>query len=258
MVRLVTKSRLLLFAILLVADGATQAEDFRIENRVFVEGKKEAESQSSTFFQGGTVYDFMSEPAEVTIFDKPSGRFVLLNMTRQEQTELSLTEVAAFAEKLKQLASKQTDPLSKFFADPKFEERFDAASGDLVLSSPLVTYRITTKAAERPVVSKQYREFSDWYARLNAMLNTGARPPQARLMVNDALARQDVLAREVTLTITALKNNTPQKTVVRSEHDWAYELTRSDLDRIENAQKARANFRSLQYVQYAKNRNSRR
>ena len=174
-------------------------------------------------------------PSEVTIFDKDTGRFILLNMANQEQTELSIAEVNAFSEKLKQLSNKQKDPLSKFFADPKFEERFQATNGELTLSSPWVTYRLVTAAAKNPAVSAQYRDFSDGYARLNALLNPGSRPPSARLQVNEALARHQVIAREVNLTMTSVKNNVSQKTVLRSEHDFTQNLTASDVERIQNA-----------------------
>ena len=138
--------------------------DFRIENRVFVEGEKEPQSRSLTLFQAGIVYDFMSEPSEVTIFDKAAGRFILLNMAKREQTEVTSAEIDAFIEKLKRLANKQKDPLNKFFADPKFEERFGAAGGELSLTSPWVTYRVVTEAAKDSTVSADYRDFSDGYA----------------------------------------------------------------------------------------------
>jgi hypothetical protein len=254
MYRYITKSGLLLAAMLVCGIQENRADDFRIENRVFVEGKKEPESRSLTLFHGEMVYDFMSEPSEVTIFDKVIGRFILLNMAHQMQTELSIAEVNAFAEKLKQLANKQKDPLSRFFADPKFEERFDATNGELSLTSPWVTYRVVTEVPKNPAVSTQYRKFSDWYTRLNAMLNPGSRPPLARLKVNEALARHQVVAREVTFTMTSVKNDVPQKTVLRSEHDFSPNLTTSDLDQIQHAREARGKFKLVHYNQYGKNR----
>ena len=256
MPRFIIKCGLLVAILFLCGANDNWALDFRIENRVFVEGEKEPQSRSLTLFQDGMVYDFMSDPSEVTIFDKAAGRFVLLNMAKQEQTELTIAEIDAFIEKLKRLADKQKDPLSKFFADPKFEERFDAASGELSLTSPWVTYRIITEAAKDPAISAQYRDFSDGYSRLNAMLNPGSRPPQARLQVNEALARHEVIAREVNLTMTSMKNDTLQKTVLRSEHDFAANLTPSDLDQIQNAREARDKFKMVSYDKYEKNRKS--
>jgi hypothetical protein len=249
-------SSLLLVALLGRGIGDLRAEDFRIENRVFVEGAKEPVSRSLTLFQGEAVFDFMLDPSEATIFHKTAGRFILLNLANREQTMLPLGEIEAFAGKLKQLANKQKDPLSKFFADPEFEERFDAAGRELTLSSPWVTYRVIGKAAKTPEAAARYREFSDWYARMNAMLNPGSRPPQARLQVNEALARRVVLPEEVHLTVASVKNNALQKTSLHSEHDFSDDLTPADLERIRQAREALEKFKSVSFDQYEKHRRS--
>ncbi|MCC6127518.1 MAG: hypothetical protein IT426_21380 [Pirellulales bacterium] len=248
------KCSLYLMAILVCGIRDTRAEDFRIENRVFVEGQKEPVSRSLTLFQGKVVFDFMLEPAEITIFDNTAGRFILLNMANREQTVLPFGEIEAFAKKLKQLANKQKDPLSKFFADPKFEERFDAAGKELTFASPWVTYRVTANAAENAEVAARYREFSDWYARINAMLHPGSRPPQARLQVNEALARRVVLPQEVHLTLTSVNKNALQKTSLRSEHVFAPGLVPADFERIQQAREAAEKFTSVPFEKYEKNR----
>jgi hypothetical protein len=232
----------------------TQAAEFRIENQVFAEREKEPKSQSLTLFHEGFVYDFMQEPAEVTIFDKATGRFVLLNVAKREKAEITVAEIDAFVEKLKQLAAKQKDPLLRFFADPKFEETFDVSRGELSLASPLVTYRLTGEVVKDPAVFAEYREFSDGYSKLNAVLNPGSRPPQARLQVNQALARHELMVKEVVLTLIAIKSETNQKTVLRSEHDFSLNLTAADLDRIGNARESMNSFKTLRYEKYQKSR----
>jgi hypothetical protein len=256
MFQIMIKSSLVFVVFLIGGALDSFAVEFRIENRVFLEGKKEPESRSLTLFHEGMVYDFLSEPSEVTVFDKATGHFILLNMAKQEQTELSIAAINAFVEKLTQLANKQKDPSSKFFANPKFEERFDAANGELSLTSPWVRYRLLTEAAENEEILVLYREFSDAYTRLNAMLNPGSRPPQARLQVNDALVQHRSLPREVNLTITSIKNNPPQKSVLRSEHDLNLTLTPFDLDHIHQAREARGKFKVVPYKTYEKNRKS--
>jgi hypothetical protein len=252
--RLLLRSGLLLTVILTGAIQEAAAEDFRIENRIFVEGKTTPESRSLTLFHEGIVYDFMSDPSEVTIFDKAAGRFILLNLASQEQTALATAKVNAFAEKLRQLANRQQDPLNRFFADPKFEEAFDAARGELSLTSPSVTYQVVVDAPKSELMVSQYREFSDSYTRLNAMLNPGSRPPFARLKVNEALAGRQAVAREVTLTITTIKNGATETTVLRSTHDLSPTLTPSDLNQIRKADEARTNFKVLPFQQYEKHR----
>jgi hypothetical protein len=252
--RFAIKCALLLAAVLFCTIRESHGADFRVENHVFVEGKDEPENRSLTLFQGGIVYDFMSEPSEVTIFDKPTGHFFLLNRTNQQQTEVAISAVEGFMEKLRQLAYKQKDPLSKFFADPKFEERFETESGELTLTSPWVTYRVVIKAARNPALAAQYREFSDWQSRLNAMLNPGSRPPLARLQVNEALAKREVLPGKVHLTMTSLKNETLQKMKLRSEHDFTFNLLPTDLEQIERVREARGKFKLVPYEKYEKNR----
>jgi hypothetical protein len=231
-----------------------RADDFRLENRVFLDGKKEPASKTLTLFHQGLVYDFLSDPSEVTIFDKAAGKFLLLNIANREQTELPLTEVKAFTEKLKASAVKQKDPLVQFFAEPKFEERFDAARGELTFAAPSVTYLIKYEKAKHASISGQYRDFSDWYSQLNAMLNPGSRPPQARLVVNEALARREILPTEVNLTLLAVKDNVPHKTALRSEHEFKFPLTESDVVRIKEAQESRYQFKSISFDKYGKNR----
>jgi hypothetical protein len=248
------KKILLTIVVLFVGIEGAWAEDFRLENRVYLEGKKEPESRTVTLFHGGMVYDFLSDPGEVTIFDKATGRFILLNMANREQTELTVAELKAFTEKLKQSAGKQKDPVYKFFADPKFEERFDSLNEELTFTSPTVTYAIKTKAVKNATICGQYREFSDGYSQLNAMLNPGSRPPQARLQINEALSRRGILPEEVKLTITSMKDNSPQKTVLRSEHEFKPGLTESDLDRIKQVGEARGKFKAISFDKYGKNR----
>jgi hypothetical protein len=248
------KTAVFLAALFAFVASETQAAEFRIENRVFAEREKEPKSQSLTLFHEGFVYDFMQDPTEVTVFDKAAGRFVLLNAAKREKAEITVAEIDAFVEKLKQLAAKQKDPLLRFFADPKFEETFDAGRGELSLASPLVTYRLTGEVMKDPAVFAEYREFSDGYSKLNAILNPGSRPPQARLQVNQALARHELMVKEVVLTLIAIKSETNQKTVLRSEHVFSQNLTAADLDRIRNARESMNSFKTLTYEKYQKNR----
>jgi hypothetical protein len=229
--------------------AAAPAEDFRVENRVYSGGNKQPTSVSCTVFHQSAVYDFLQNPAETIVFDKAAKRFVILDDTRRIRTELGNKELERFAEKMKDRAVKGQDPLMQFLADPIFEERYDSARRELTLSSDLVNYKAILTSADNAVVS-QYREFSDWYARLNAILIAGSRPPFARLKLNEALARRDAIAREVTLTITTLKDGKSQVAEVRSEHLLSLALTPSDLKPIENARKAMTGYKPVSFEQY--------
>ncbi len=231
------------------ADSAA-LEDFRVENEVFFGAGRKAHSRSTTIFHDSMVYDYLEDPAEVIVFDKQGGRFVLLDMVRRVRAELTTRKVLGFSQRLQRRAEAQQDPLIKFLAAPRFDEQFDEASGQLTLSSPWITYRLLLADAPSRTISQQYREFSDWYARLNTLLNPGAKPPLARLAVNAALARREATAREVHLTLTPKKTNPRASTTIRSRHRMVRRLTKTDLDRVAETRQFMGIFKRVDFEQY--------
>jgi hypothetical protein len=228
------------------------AEDFRVDNTVYSGSQKEPSSESTTIFHGGVVYDCMKLPAETVVFDKAAGRFVVLNLTRQTRTELTTGEVIAFIDRLQTVAAKSKDPLVKFLAKPKFEERSEEAAGELTLSSPLVSYRMTLSHEMSQGVAEQYHEFCDWYARLNALLVPGSRPPFGRLVVNAALAQRQATASQVLLTLTSGKGLKQQQTTIRSEHRVVRPLEPGDLERVARIRELVSGFKLVSFNQYRK------
>lgn len=232
---------------------AAAAEDgVRIESKIFFGTDKEPKAENTTIFYRGVVYDYLRNPAETIILDPARGRFVLLDPNRRIRTELTTTEVAALSENLRQWAETQTDAFLKFLAAPKFEEQFDEQTGEVVFQSPWVTYRVATAEADSEMVLQQYREFSDWYARLNARLNPGYKLVFARLALNEALLKRHQLPREITLTMQPRKAFSFQKTVVRSEHQFVYHLVESDRDRIAQTGQFMAIFQPVDFSKYEK------
>ena len=67
-------------------------------------------------------------------------------------------------------ASEHKDPLLKFAAKPTFEETFDVESGSLTLANKEWTYRAATIKADDAAKLTRYREFTDRYAELSAMM----------------------------------------------------------------------------------------
>jgi hypothetical protein len=237
----------------LVGVPAALGADFRIENKVFSENRKEPVSQSTTVFHQGMVYDFMQDPDEAIVFDKAGGRFALLDMRRRVRAELTTNDVAAFTQRLRQWAEGQKDPLVKFMAAPKFDEQFETRGLKLTLSSPGMTYRIQASAADKTgEISKQNREFSDWLAQLNAMLNPGGRLPFPRIAANGALARRGLIPQEVTLTTNPKQGSDAKPTTVRSEHQLVKPLTKTDLERIQQARQSMGAFKRVSFEEYRK------
>ena len=227
-------------------------EGFRVDNRVFLGEQKEPTSQSSTIFQPNAVYDFLEHPTEVLVYDKSQDHFVLLNTTRRLCTEVGRPRVLQFAEQLKRRTAEQADPFIKFLGNPLFENEFDQETSTLTLSSPWLTYRVVTMPSPGPGFSEQYREFSDWYARLAPLVTPTARPPFARLLVNAALSDRGAVPREVQLTITLKKGFWAKRVSIRSEHQWIDRLEESDLKRVTQTQQFMAIFHPVSLEQYAK------
>ncbi len=230
------------------------AVDFRVDNAVFLGEEKEPVCRSTTIFHTGVVYDCMKAPAETIVFEMSAGRFILLNLKARTRAQLSIGEVTTFTDRLQEdAAHKDTDPLIKYLAAPKFREQFDPASNTLTLDSPMVVYRITLATERDPSVAEQYHQFSDWYARLNALLSPGSLPPFGRLVANAALAQRNATAARVTLKLSpGGKWARVYPPLIRSEHQLIRSLTAADLERVEQARKQMADFRPISFAEYRK------
>jgi hypothetical protein len=237
-------------AILSAMSGPASAEDFRVENRVFAAEQKEPIGQSTTIFHGNMVYDCLTTPAETVVFDMAAGRFIVLNLAKEMRCELSTAEITTFIDHLRSVAAKSKDPAARFLADPKFDEHSD--NGDeLTLTSPWVTYRVTMARQTDQELVTQYRESCDWYARLNALLVPGSRPPAGRLMLNAALAQRQATASHTVLTLASGKGG-KQKTTIRSEHELIRPLEEADLKRVTQTRECMDVFKLVSFEQYRK------
>jgi hypothetical protein len=240
----------------IVARGSAQPDpeadgcDFRVENRVFVGEDEAPVGHSTTLFHQAMVYDYLENPAEVVVFDRKADLFTLLDPARQVRCEIADDEVLVLAERVRELAGRQSDPLLRFFATPRFDERFDPAAGELILSSPWLTYRLSVEEPAEEDMARQVREFSDGYARLNALLSPGSRPPSARLVVNEALEKRAVIAREVRLAIDPPEQSDLPGSRMRSQHDFAVGLAESDLARVRQTRQWMQDFRWVTFDAY--------
>jgi hypothetical protein len=239
-------STLVLVVTLLV--GVAVADDFRIETKVFSGKEKEPVSQNITLFHAGFVYDYLSGPERVAVFDRARGRFILLDPARKVKVELKTDDVLVFSEKAHAWAAKSSNPFLKFAAEPNFEVAL-GKEGELTLNSPHMTYRLETLPAESPGVCEQYREFSDWYARFNSMLHVGATPPFPRLAVNKELAARNLVPTEVALTIPA-QNSLSKPVALRSVHHVSWRLLQRDLSRISETANQLATFKIVSLAEF--------
>ena len=211
--------------------SVASADDFRIETKVFSDKGKTAVSHNTTLFKAGYVYDYLSDPDRVAVFDKPHGRFILLDPARKLKTEIKTDDVLTFATKFHDWAAKSANAFMRFAADPEFNVSF-SEDGKLTLASPHINYRLQTEPANTPEAAEQYREFSDWYARFNAMSNPGSTPPFARMTVNAELAERGLVPAEVQLTIPPQARLGVRAVAMRSEHNVSWKLLERDHERI--------------------------
>ncbi len=224
------------------------AQEFRIENKVFVDGDEVADIESTTIFLDGVVYDFLQQPREVIIFDSSHGRFVLLDLQRRLKAEVSTAQVTAFTEWIKQWAAARDDGLLRFLADPKLEKKQEGEYW--VFSSSWITYRIKPQQPSDTRIAPLYRNFASWYCRLNTMLNPGARPPFARMIIDEALAAEGLIPQEVELSIREGKGWWPKRTTIRSRHRLVPHLVQSDRDRIRQADQFIGMFLPVEFYEY--------
>jgi hypothetical protein len=151
--------------------------------------------------------------------------------------------LARAVDKLTTWAARQKDPYLKFAANPKFDESFNEESGKLVLASHAERYQIESTPVEELEALAEYREFLDWYARLNTLLVAGP-PPGPRLEVNAALARYQVVPVSIELT----RSDKDER--LRAEHEFTWRLSKDDLARIDEAHASLAAYREVSNEQF--------
>lgn len=221
-------------------------EDFCIYNKVYV-GKEIAES--TTVFHNGRVYDLLTSPAEITIFDPPGNRFVILDVVRKIKTEATTEQVEGFVRRVREEALATQDSLANFLAEPTFEQSFDDASGELVLKSDWMTYQVKTVPPKFESMAAAYAQYVVWQTKLNSVIRPGALPPFARLRLNEALAQHGRLPVEVVAT----RYSAPplrKPATLRSEHRIQGVLLASDLARVDEADRCLGTFATVSMIEF--------
>ncbi|MBN1588135.1 MAG: hypothetical protein JW888_01325 [Pirellulales bacterium] len=229
---------------------AIRAADFRVENRVFVGTDEEPTVLSSTIFHRGVVYDFLNEPEEVILFDPALDRIILLDVGRKLQTRLNTATVRQAIDRLKHLNAESKDAETRFLYNPVFKQTVDEETQDLVFDGEWLTYRVASAAVDDAEIVRQYRQFSDWSARLNTFLQPGSRPPFARMMVNEALEKRGAIPSRILLVLKRRRGLAFRREQLRSEHHLIKRLVESDRHRVVQAGEQMASFKSVSYAEY--------
>ena len=219
--------------------------DFRIDTKVYVGDEQQPNNSITTLFRGGVVYDFMTSPERVAIYDPQRRRFILLDPEHRTKVEIGEQQLTRYAAHIREWAARQDDALLKFLSDPKFEESFDKASGELKLAAKLYSYSVSTEQPTEAAALDEYRRFTDWYARLNSATNPGAMPPTGRLELNRALSKHQVMPKSVQLTVRRPGVRGGRPMTIRTVHRTIWNLASSDLARIEKANDQLAAFTAV-------------
>lgn len=222
------------------------AEDFAVENSV-LEGKRKL-GGSQTIFLDGKVYDFLADSSEAVVFDLSAGRVVLCDSSRRLRTELTTQELADFAMRLRDRALAGGSDFVKFAAQPTFAQKLDPETNEIVLSSDLLTYRAAATAPKNADVFRSYQAFIHWQTQLNAIVNPGAPPPQARLMLNDALAARQLLPERITMHRTSTLPGTGK--TLRAEHDYQWRVSEEQRRRVAELDVLRSDYRLVPIGEY--------
>lgn len=231
----------------LVLAQSARGQELRIETSVYVGEETEPVSEAQTLFDGEMAYHFVEKPAQVTIYRAPGpgrdGQFIILDLDREQRTDISTKRIGGLMKKLSKWAAEQDDSLLKFSAQPMFEESFDENTGVLTLENPAWNYTVATVPAENPQALKRYREFADWYSRLNTMLHSTP-PPGARLELNKTLAIHKVVPVEIRRSIES------QDDSLRATHLFTWRLSREDHQRIDATRGQLASFEKVDNAEF--------
>ena len=228
-----------------------RADEFRVVTDVFVGSQKNPIAENVTLFTNGRVYDFpLVGPEEITVFDRDRGRFVLLDCRRKVKTTLTTQELVEFTSALKAHAT-ETGGVFAFAANPQFQQENDPKNDRVTLSGSLMTYRAKGVSPSSEAAASAYRSFADWYARLNAT-RPGSLPPFARLKLNEAIAKEGWIPKEVELTVTPKMRVVGRKLVMRSHHIASWQLSPKDRERIKKASSHMVDFQAVGFQDYRK------
>lgn len=230
----------------LSVSAAARADDFHVSNKLHYPNQKPIES--TTLFFTGKVYDFLKTPRETIIFDPSHDQIFILDPDRRLKTQISTGEISTQINRLREAARQHKSELVRGSAAPRFSEAVDPKTGVLKLTNRWMKYEIESTAPNHPQVARQYCEFADWSAQLNALLNPPTLP-FPRLAVNEVLRQRQEVPTKITLTLTPEEKH-HKEMVIRSEHMMQMALSQTDKALIEEAHAQLHTFSDVSFDDY--------
>ncbi|WP_437193716.1 hypothetical protein [Planctomicrobium sp. SH527] len=230
-------------ACFVISTTPVTAQDMRVyttvSNQSRTDAASKAVSHSLTLFHAGKVYDYMEEAGEVVIYEPVHHRFVILgkNYTATEvpftevnhAMESTKTEALKIIEQMRQKSGNQPNQLAdivQFQIDPKFESILDPNKKRFDMKANALSYSVKTAQVESPQFVRLYLDYADWAARLNFMLRPNATFPQARLQLNEALRKEELMPTQVDLQLKQAQSGETIR--LRAEHQFSWEFQSVD------------------------------
>ena len=227
------------------SSSVTRGQEFRVETDVFVDPEKEPVVETLTIFSNGIVYDFLlSGVEEITFFDREKKRLVLMDTKREVKTELTTDSILSF---IAQMKAHMVDSRPQFLVG-KAAQVHDGDDGWLELSNDRVTYRVKGVSPKEDDAARQFQQFADWYARLNAMRHN--LPPFFRIHLNSVLASKGLIPKTIERTIVSKRGLTETKQTLRSRHLTNWRLSVTDRRMIDRAATNLATYRTISFRDY--------
>ncbi len=239
-----------LFVVFLNCTAQSQAADFSVVTRLFSSSETVPLGENTTIFQGDKVYDLPATGDQITFFDKTENQFVVVNTAKKTWTRISTDQLLQYTAWVKEKSMESDDPLLRFCAAPQFDVRSESGGRYWRFEHPLLEYRVETDTFDEPEIGLQYRSFSDWYARLNTMLQPQSLPPFPRLIVNQQIAQKGLLPKTVQLRISPSPRIGKQELAIRSVHQVHLGLSAKDRERLAWVESCRRKFPEVSLIAY--------
>lgn len=235
-------------------DVPVRGQEFRIETQIYTRNQGKPVSENLTLFTQKIVYDFLfdsedsSAISEIVIFDLDKNRFVLLDEKRQLKLEIPAVDLAQLMSSLRN--SDGWREKFPFMLEPKFTTKFDEANNRLELTSKHVTYSAKLEVPSKPYAFPVFGQFVDAYAQLNAT-DPQKLPPFARLELNRELKSRKMMPTEIQMEMNLPSDGLGSWNVsVTSKHSVIWQLSKTDRDRIELANRHWTQFRTTKLAEY--------
>lgn len=238
-----------MMAAVLASGGLALAGEFRLHNQVFVEDQTEPASETFTLFRGGRAYDRLADDSEIVVFDPPHQRFVLLQPGREIRAEITLEQIDALHQRLTEKLREQGDKLNLFVLDPRYEIVPAEGDGPASFRSQWTTYEVYAAPIKDEEIAAELAEFNAWSTKLNALKNPTL---LARQPINEWLAAERRVAERVHL-VRYKKNllgQFVQEAEFHSRHTLTSQLSRADLEKIDQIERWLVEFRRATLGEY--------